>query len=125
MLVERSGPLSVLAEEPVEHRHEFSESWPSGDIAVSVLGLGERTDAEIVALLRELAAAAPRAVLIDAVRPDELSPNTTQQALLGYAGTGASARTTEWLRGLAEQAGWSEFGAQPLGWGVEVFELGR
>ncbi|MFC7619823.1 siderophore-interacting protein [Microlunatus sp. GCM10028923] len=124
-VVERPGPLAVLTEEPADHKHTFTADWPATEVAVSVLALGQRTDDETIDLLGELAKAADRAVIIDALRPDALSPAAAQQGLLGYAGTGLPPRSAERLRELAAATGWTATAGQALGWGIELFVLER
>ncbi len=124
-VVERPGPLAVLARQPADHRHDFAVDWPPVDLAVSVLALAQRTDEEVVGQLEELAAASSRAVVIDALRPDGLSPGAAQRALLGLAGTGVPPRSPEAFEGLAGRAGWIRTAQSTLGWGVELFELKR
>lgn len=124
-VVEHPAALAVLAQEPADHDHGFTDDWPATEVAVSVLALGQRTDDEAIELLRELAGAAPRAVIIDALRPDALSPAAAQQSLLGYAGTGLPPRSPERLRSLAAEAGWAPVSDRSLGWGVDLFSFER
>ncbi|WP_152360790.1 siderophore-interacting protein [Microlunatus speluncae] len=124
-IVEQPDPLAVLIGQPADHRHEFAAAWPPVEVAVSVFALAQRTDEELVDHLRELAAAAPRAVVIEGLRPDALSPGAAQQALLGYAGIGVEPRSPEGFRDQAGRAGWSRITQRTLGWGVELFELDR
>lgn len=123
-LVEEAVPLGVLREQAgAGTTHATAETWPAIDVAVSALGTGHRTDAEVVDLLVAMRAAAPRAVLVEDFTPDGLSPHAHEHALLSLATTGAAPRTPADVARLAERAGWRVERHEALGWGVERVEL--
>lgn len=121
-VVEDPGPLRALLA-PGETPHAVAEHWGAQDVAVTALALGHRTDAEAVEHLRELRAAAPLAVLVEALRPDALGPGAAEDALLHLATLGVPPRSPEDVAALAEAAGWRMVDRRPLGWGTECLVL--
>ncbi|TFF16638.1 siderophore-interacting protein [Cellulosimicrobium funkei] len=125
-LVEDPVPLAVLREQAgTGSPHATSGSWPGADLAVCALGTGHRTDDEVVALLAAMGAAARRAVLVEDLTPDGLSPHAHEHALLSLATTGSGPRTPDDVARLAARAGWRVVGHDALGWGVARVELAR
>ncbi|WP_051703932.1 siderophore-interacting protein [Glycomyces sp. NRRL B-16210] len=122
-IVESAGPLAVLKELSEGSEHRFTVRWDRIEVAVTALALGHRTDAEAVALLGEMRRAAERAVLVEALQPDALSPGAADEALLQLAATGSTPRSPSDMALLAAEAGWSIDDRRPLGWGVEYFAL--
>ncbi|MEV5015210.1 siderophore-interacting protein [Streptomyces sp. NPDC053780] len=101
--------------------------WTGGpaDVAVAAKALAHRTDDEAVALLERLAGWVPTAVLIEASRPDGLSPHAAEAALHAYAATGAPLRDSTAIAALAARTGWHVTRVVPLGWGAEATVLER
>ncbi|MGX1574932.1 siderophore-interacting protein [Cellulosimicrobium funkei] len=125
-LVEDPVPLAVLREQAgTGSPHATSGSWPGADLAVCALGTGHRTDDEVVALLAAMGAAARRAVVVEDLTPDGLSPHAHEHALLSLATTGSGPRTPDDVARLAARAGWRVVGHDALGWGVARVELAR
>lgn len=122
---ESAGPLELLRAESDQRAWEFAPALPPGqDLAVTALAFSHRTDREVVELLRTLATAAPRALLIERLSPDGLSPAAgASQGLVDYAVLGTPARTPESTLQLIADSGWAVVGRQKLGWGIECVEL--
>ncbi|MGV9911724.1 siderophore-interacting protein [Streptomyces tendae] len=101
--------------------------WSGGpaDVAVAAKALAHRTDDEAAALLTRLAAWAPTAVLVEASRPDGLSPHAAEAALHAYAATGSPLRDSPALEALAHRTGWHVDHVIALGWGAEATVLRR
>ncbi|MEV5804921.1 siderophore-interacting protein [Streptomyces parvulus] len=101
--------------------------WTGGpaDLAVAAKALAHRTDEEAVALLERLAGWVPTAVLVEASRPDGLSPHAAEAALHAYAATGAPLRDAPAIAALAARTGWHVRRVIPLGWGAEATVLER
>ncbi|MFD5359427.1 siderophore-interacting protein [Streptomyces tendae] len=101
--------------------------WSGGpaDVAVAAKDLAHRTDDEAAALLTRLAAWAPTAVLVEASRPDGLSPHAAEAALHAYAATGSPLRDSSALEALAHRTGWHVDHVIALGWGTEATVLRR
>ncbi|MFG3108605.1 siderophore-interacting protein [Streptomyces tendae] len=101
--------------------------WTGGpaDVAVAAKALAHRTDDEAAALLTRLAAWAPTAVLVEASRPDGLSPHAAEAALHAYAATGSPLRDSPALEALAHRTGWHVDQVIALGWGTEATVLRR
>ncbi|MEU0450275.1 siderophore-interacting protein [Streptomyces tendae] len=101
--------------------------WSGGpaDVAVAAKALAHRTDDEAAALLTRLAAWAPTAVLVEASRPDGLSPHAAEAALHAYAATGSPLRDSSALEALAHRTGWHVDHVIALGWGTEATVLRR
>ncbi|MEU4979124.1 siderophore-interacting protein [Streptomyces sp. NPDC021969] len=101
--------------------------WTGGpaDLAVAAKALAHRTDDEAAALLTRLASWAPTAVLVEASRPDGLSPHAAEAALHAYAATGSPLRDSPALEALAHRTGWHVDHVIPLGWGTEATVLRR
>ncbi|MGW0460264.1 siderophore-interacting protein [Streptomyces tendae] len=101
--------------------------WTGGpaDVAVAAKALAHRTDDEAAALLTRLAAWAPTAVLVEASRPDGLSPHAAEAALHAYAATGSPLRDSPALAALAHRTGWHVDHVIALGWGTEATVLRR
>ncbi|MFF7605949.1 SIP domain-containing protein [Streptomyces parvulus] len=101
--------------------------WTGGpaDIAVAAKALAHRTDEEAAALLERLAGWVPRVVLVEASRPDGLSPHAAEAALHAYAATGAPLRDATAITALAARTGWQVRRVIPLGWGAEATVLER
>ncbi|MFJ6069542.1 siderophore-interacting protein [Streptomyces sp. NPDC093065] len=123
-LAEDEVPAAVLRSHvPAPERID----WTAGpaDVAVAAKALAHRTDEEAAALLTRLAAWAPTAVLVEASRPDGLSPHAAEAALHAYAATGSPLRDATAITALAEQTGWQVTRVVPLGWGTEATVLHR
>ncbi|MFB7651100.1 MULTISPECIES: siderophore-interacting protein [unclassified Streptomyces] len=101
--------------------------WTGGpaDVAVAAKALAHRTDDEAAALLERLAGWVPTAVLVEASRPDGLSPHAAEAALHAYAATGAPLRDATAIAALAARTGWHVTHVVPLGWGTEATVLER
>ncbi|MEV5755785.1 siderophore-interacting protein [Streptomyces tendae] len=101
--------------------------WSGGpaDVAVAAKALAHRTDDEAAALLTRLAAWAPTAVLVEASRPDGLSPHAAEAALHAYAATGSPLRDSSAIEALAHRTGWHVDHVIALGWGTEATVLRR
>ncbi|MYR44908.1 siderophore-interacting protein [Streptomyces sp. SID5910] len=101
--------------------------WTAGpaDVAVAAKSLAYRTDEEAALLLTRLAAWAPTAVVIEASRPDGLSPHAAEAALHAYAATGSPLRDAAAIAALARRTGWHVDRVIPLGWGTEATVLRR
>lgn len=122
---EAAGPLEVLRAAATQHDWQFATDLSDAqDVAVTALALGHRTDAEAVALLRSLGAAAPRALLVERLTPDGLSPAASaSQALVDFGVLGVPTRSPEATLGLIADAGWTVVERQKLGWGIESVEV--
>ncbi|MDA3146973.1 siderophore-interacting protein [Leucobacter sp. UCMA 4100] len=122
---ESAGPLAVLRQVAHEAPWAFAQGVPEGaDLVATALAFGHRSDAEVVSLLRSLAGAAERLVLIERLSPDGLSPAASAaQALVDYAVLGVPTRTPEATLALVEAAGWSLVSREKLGWGIESLEV--
>ncbi|MFE7139673.1 siderophore-interacting protein, partial [Streptomyces sp. NPDC057644] len=101
--------------------------WTAGpaDVAVAAKALAYRTDEEAVQLLARLAEWTGTAVLVEASRPDGLSPHAAEAALHAFTATGAPLRDSAALAVLAERSGWRVERTVALGWGAEATVLRR
>ncbi|MGW2231809.1 siderophore-interacting protein [Streptomyces formicae] len=101
--------------------------WTAGpaDVAVAAKALAYRTDDEATRLLTRLAAWTRTAVLVEASRPDGLSPRAAEAALRAYASTGSPLRDSAALAALATRSGWRVERTVALGWGTEATVLRR
>lgn len=101
--------------------------WTAGpaDVAVAAKALAHRTDEEGALLLAQLADRTRTAVLIEASRPDGLSPHAAEAALHAYAATGSPLRDPAAIAALAERSGWQVERTVALGWGAEATVLRR
>ena len=120
-------PLAALRADAGTSDWQFTSELPEDqDIAVTALAFGHRSDAEVVALLRELLRVAPRAVLIERLSPDGLSDAASaSHALIDFAGIGTPTRSPAETLRLASEAGWHVVARHKLGWGIESVELSR
>lgn len=116
--------LDVLRDDATHsERFEWVGQTGAAAVVVAALAFAHRTDTEASALLSELRAVAPRAIVIESSRPDGLSPHAAEETLLSYAANGAVARDADALTELAIEAGWRRERVVPLGWGVEAIWL--
>ncbi|WNF25714.1 siderophore-interacting protein [Streptomyces sp. C11-1] len=101
--------------------------WTAGpaDVAVAAKALAHRTDEEAAQLLTRLAGWTRTVVLVEASRPDGLSPHAAEAALLAYAATGSPLRDSAAIAALAERSGWEVERTVALGWGTEATVLTR
>lgn len=101
--------------------------WTAGpaDVAVAAKTLARRTDHEATLLLTLLADWTRTAVLVEASRPDGLSPHATEAALRAYAATGSPLRDSAAITALAQGSGWYVDRTIALGWGAEATVLRR
>ncbi|MEU0307860.1 siderophore-interacting protein [Streptomyces cyaneofuscatus] len=101
--------------------------WTAGpaDVAVAAKALAHRTDEEAVLLLARLAGWTRTAVLVEASRPDGLSPHAAEAALHAYAATGSPLRDSAAIAALAHRSGWEVEQTIALGWGTEATVLRR
>ncbi|MFE1475062.1 siderophore-interacting protein [Streptomyces cyaneofuscatus] len=101
--------------------------WTAGpaDVAVAAKALAHRTDEEAVLLLARLAGWTRTAVLVEASRPDGLSPHAAETALHAYAATGSPLRDSAAIAALAHRSGWEVERTIALGWGTEATVLRR
>lgn len=101
--------------------------WTGGpaDVAVAAKALAYRTDEEAVRLLTRLAGWTGTAVLVEASRPDGLSPHAAEAALHAFTATGSPLRDSAALAVLAERSGWRVERTVALGWGAEATVLRR
>ncbi|MEV4880103.1 siderophore-interacting protein [Streptomyces cyaneofuscatus] len=101
--------------------------WTAGpaDVAVAAKALAHRTDEEAALLLTRLAGWTRTAVLVEASRPDGLSPHAAEAALHAYAATGSPLRDSAALAALAHRSGWEVERTIALGWGTEATVLRR
>lgn len=101
--------------------------WSAGpaDVAVAAKALAYRTDDEAAGLLTELAGHTSTAILVEASRPDGLSPRAAEAALHAYAATGSPLRDSAAIAALAERTGWRVDHVIALGWGTEATVLRR
>ncbi|MFJ7329860.1 siderophore-interacting protein [Streptomyces cyaneofuscatus] len=101
--------------------------WTAGpaDVAVAAKALAHRTDEEAALLLTRLAGWTRTAVLVEASRPDGLSPHAAEAALHAYAATGSPLRDSAAVAALAHRSGWEVERAIALGWGTEATVLRR
>ncbi|MFH9499099.1 siderophore-interacting protein [Streptomyces globisporus] len=101
--------------------------WTAGpaDVAVAAKALAYRTDEEAVHLLTRLAEWTGTAVLVEASRPDGLSPHAAEAALHAFTATGSPLRDSAALAVLAERSGWRVERTVALGWGAEATVLRR
>ncbi|MEU0379669.1 siderophore-interacting protein [Streptomyces cyaneofuscatus] len=101
--------------------------WTAGpaDVAVAAKALAHRTDEEAVLLLARLAGWTRTAVLVEASRPDGLSPHAAEAALHAYAATGSPLRDSAAIAALAHWSGWEVERTIALGWGTEATVLRR
>lgn len=95
------------------------------DVAVAAKALAYRTDHEAALLLTRLADWTRTAVLVEASRPDGLSPQATEAALRTYAATGSPLRDSAAVAALAQHSGWRVDRTIALGWGTEATVLRR
>ncbi|MFI1226560.1 MULTISPECIES: siderophore-interacting protein [unclassified Streptomyces] len=123
-IVEDATPAAVLrGHVPAPERVD----WTAGpvDVAVAAKALAHRTDQEAVLLLTRLAGWTRTAVLVEASRPDGLSPHAAEAALHAYAATGSPLRDSAAVAALAQRAGWDVERTIALGWGAEATVLRR
>ncbi|NEB36231.1 siderophore-interacting protein [Streptomyces sp. SID14515] len=101
--------------------------WTAGpaDVAVAAKALAHRTDEEAVQLLTRLAGWTRTAVLVEASRPDGLSPHAAEAALHAYTATGSPLRDSAAVAALARRSGWDVERTVALGWGTEATVLRR
>ncbi|MFD4798328.1 siderophore-interacting protein, partial [Streptomyces anulatus] len=101
--------------------------WTAGpaDVAVAAKALAHRTDEEAARLLTRLAEWTGTAVLVEASRPDGLSPHAAEAALHAYTATGSPLRDSAAIAALAERSGWRVDRTIALGWGTEATVLRR
>ncbi|GAA3964197.1 hypothetical protein GCM10022384_15200 [Streptomyces marokkonensis] len=101
--------------------------WMAGpaDVAVAARALAYRTDHEAARLLTELAGWASTAIVVEASRPDGLSPHAAEAALQACAATGSPLRDSAAIAALAERTGWYVDRVIALGWGTEATVLRR
>ncbi|WDG32768.1 siderophore-interacting protein [Streptomyces sp. CA-278952] len=101
--------------------------WTAGpaDVAVAAKALAHRTDEEGVQLLTRLAGWTGTAVLVEASRPDGLSPHAAEAALHAYTATGSPLRDSAAIAALAQRSGWIVDRTIALGWGTEATVLRR
>ncbi|MFG3405679.1 siderophore-interacting protein [Streptomyces sp. NPDC048142] len=101
--------------------------WTAGpaDVAVAAKALAHRTDEEAAELLTRLAGWTRTAVLVEASRPDGLSPRAAEAALHAYTATGSPLRDSAAVATLARRAGWEVDRTIALGWGTEATVLRR
>lgn len=101
--------------------------WTAGpaDVAVAAKALAHRTDEEGVRLLTRLAGWTGTVVLVEASRPDGLSPHAAEAALHAYTATGSPLRDSAAIAALAQRSGWSVDRTIALGWGTEAAVLRR
>ncbi|MGW4255998.1 siderophore-interacting protein [Streptomyces californicus] len=124
LIAEDAGPAEVLrGHVPAPDR----VAWSAGpaDVAVAAKALAHRTDEEAVALLARLAEWTSTAVLVEASRPDNLSPHAAEAALHAYTATGSPLRDSAAVAALAERSGWRVERTVALGWGTEATVLRR
>ncbi|WP_411097221.1 siderophore-interacting protein [Streptomyces sp. 020-2-3H-GM] len=124
LIAEDAGPAEVLrGHVPAPDR----VAWSAGpaDVAVAAKALAHRTDEEAVALLARLAEWTSTAVLVEASRPDNLSPHAAEAALHAYTATGSPLRDSAAVAALAERSGWRVKRTVALGWGTEATVLRR
>lgn len=120
-IAEKAAPAEVLpGHVPAPDRID----WTGGtaDVAVAAKALAYRTDEEAVRLLTRLAAWTGMAALVEASRPDGLSPHTAEAALHAFTATGSPLRDSAVL---AERSGWRVERTVALGWGAEATVLRR
>lgn len=123
-VAEDDTPASVLRESvPSPERID----WTAGpaDVAVAAKALAHRTDHEAALLLTRLAGWTRTAILVEASRPDGLSPHATEAALRAYAATGSPLRDSAAIAALAQGSGWHVDRTIALGWGAEATVLRR
>ncbi|MFD3649452.1 siderophore-interacting protein [Streptomyces cyaneofuscatus] len=101
--------------------------WAAGpaDVAVAAKALAHRTDEEAALLLTRLAGWTRTAVLVEASRPDGLSPHAAEAAIHAYAATGSTLRDSAAIAALAHRSGWEVERTIALGWGTEATVLRR
>ncbi|MEU3055647.1 siderophore-interacting protein [Streptomyces griseus] len=101
--------------------------WTAGpaDVAVAAKALAHRTDEEAVRLLTRLAGWTRTAVLVEASRPDGLSPHAAEAGLHAYTATGSPLRDSAAVAALARRSGWDVERTVALGWGTEATVLRR
>ncbi|MFE6773612.1 siderophore-interacting protein, partial [Streptomyces fimicarius] len=101
--------------------------WTAGpaDVAVAAKALAHRTDEEAVELLTRLAGWTRTAVLVEASRPDGLSPHAAEAGLHAYTATGSPLRDSAAVAALARRSGWDVERTVALGWGTEATVLRR
>lgn len=101
--------------------------WTAGpaDVTVAAKALAHRTDEEAVQLLTWLAGWTRTAVLVEASRPDGLSPHAAEAALRAYTATGSPLRDSAAVAALARRSGWDVERTIALGWGTEATVLRR
>ncbi len=123
-IAEEGTPAAVLrGHVPAPDRID----WTAGpaDVAVAAKALAYRTDAEAVQLLSRLAEWTGTAVLVEASRPDGLSPHAAEAALHAYTATGSPLRDRAAIASLAKRSGWRVERTVALGWGTEATVLRR
>jgi len=95
----------------------------AADLAIAAVALGHRTDDEGRQLLVALRERAGSLVIVDAARPDSLSPVAHETPVLALAGNGVGLRDEDAVAALAADAGWRFERSIPLGWGIEAAVL--
>ncbi|WP_415961117.1 siderophore-interacting protein [Streptomyces sp. 021-4] len=123
-VAEDAVPVTVLrGHVPAPERID----WTAGpaDVAVAAKALAHRTDEEAALLLTRLAGWTRTAVLVEASRPDGLSPHAAEAALHAYAATGSPLRDSAAVAALAHRSGWEVERTIALGWGTEATVLRR
>lgn len=103
--------------------HLQKSDGAAADVAIAAFALGHRTDDEALRLLVQLRERANSLVIIDAARPDSLSPTAHETPVLALAGNGAGLRDEVAVDALAGDAGWRRERTIVLGWGVEAAVL--
>lgn len=114
---ERSADLLAVSENLIE------DDGAPADLAIAAVALGHRTDDEARELLAALRERARTLVVVDAARPDSLSPVAHETPVLALAGNGAGLRDENAVAALAGEAGWRFERSIPLGWGMEAAVL--
>ncbi|MGC5346869.1 siderophore-interacting protein [Streptomyces sp. DT171] len=123
-IAEDATPATVLrGQVPAPERID----WTAGpaDVAVAAKALAYRTDQEATLLLTRLADWTRTAVLVEASRPDGLSPHAAEAALHAYGATGSPLRDSAAIAALAKRSGWDVGRTIALGWGAEATVLHR
>lgn len=123
-IAEDATPVTVLrGHVPAPERID----WTPGpvDVAVAAKALAHRTDQEATLLLTRLAGWTRTAVLVEASRPDGLSPYAAESALHAYGATGSPLRDAAAIAAIAKRSGWDVDRTIALGWGAEATVLRR
>lgn len=125
-VIESPVLLEVIRAALAESIAEFGGRYPSVHLVISALALASRTEAESLALLRDLATASDRAIVVEELAGPGLgAEHVVEHRLVDLGATGVAIRGIPEITSLVEAAGWTVTRTSTLGWNYEAFELTR